>query len=157
MTNNFEEKKTLLYIANGLSNKSFVKKNIENIAEWIIEDGQKFCEHKLLDTKEEYNERDFMKFFNKNRKHGINNILGYASKIKAKYFVGETISIPEAVVEDDTAVTVNVYVMSPDGKFNFVNEGEKFRLTMKGNHTLCFLVYDVDYNITRVEIEFTVS
>ena len=80
-----------------------------------------------------------------------------SSKIKAKYSIGETLSIPQAVVADDTAVTVNVYVLSPDGKFNFVNEGDKFRLTMKGNHTLCFLVYDVDYNITRVEIEFTVS
>ena len=80
-----------------------------------------------------------------------------SSKIKAKYSIGETLSIPQAVVADDTAVTVNVYVLSPDGKFNFVNEGDKFRLTMKGNHTLCFLVYDVDYNITRVEIEFIVS
>ena len=45
MMNDFEEKKTLLYIANGLSNKKFVKINVEKIAEWIIDDGQKFCEH----------------------------------------------------------------------------------------------------------------
>ncbi len=84
MTNNFEEKKTLLYIANGLSNKSFVRKNIENIAKWIIEDGQKFCEHKLMET-EEYDRYDFVKFFNKNRKNCINNILEYASKLNNKY------------------------------------------------------------------------
>ena len=84
MTNNFEEKKMLLYIANGLSNKKFVKINIEKIAEWIIEDGQKFCEHKLMET-EEYNRYDFMKFFNKNQRIVTNNILEYAYKISKKY------------------------------------------------------------------------
>lgn len=85
MMNDFEEKKTLLYIANGLSNKKFVKINVEKIAEWIIDDGQMFCEHKLLDTKEEYFKHDFMKFFNKNQKIGTNNILEYAYKISKKY------------------------------------------------------------------------
>lgn len=84
MTNNFEEKKMLLYIANGLSNKKFVKINIEKIAEWIIEDGQKFCEQKLMKT-EEYNRYDFMKFFNKNQRIVTNNILKYAYKISKKY------------------------------------------------------------------------
>ena len=36
MTNNFEEKKMLLYIANGLSNKKFVKINIEKIKELAL-------------------------------------------------------------------------------------------------------------------------
>lgn len=85
MTNNFEEKKMLLYIANGLSNKNFVRPNVENIAEWIIEDGQRFCEHRLLETKKEYDKRDFMRFYNKNHKIGINNIIEYAFKISKKY------------------------------------------------------------------------
>ncbi|MBE6452041.1 MAG: AAA family ATPase [Alphaproteobacteria bacterium] len=85
MTNNFEEKKSFLYIANGLSYKKYVKRNIENIARWIIDDGQKICEHQLLNTKKEYNADDFVKFFSKNYTAGFNSIFEYASKLRKKY------------------------------------------------------------------------
>jgi hypothetical protein len=39
MMNDFEEKKTLLYIANGLSNKNFVKINVEKIADQATNKG----------------------------------------------------------------------------------------------------------------------
>ena len=85
MTNNFEEKKSYLYIANGFSYKKYVKKNIENIARWIIDDGQQICEHQLLNTKKEYNADDFVKFFSKNNTAGFNSIFEYASKLRKKY------------------------------------------------------------------------
>ena len=50
MMNDFEEKKALLYIANGLSNKNYVKRNVEHIVKWIVNDGQNFCEYKFGDA-----------------------------------------------------------------------------------------------------------
>lgn len=85
MINNFEEKKTFLYITNALSNKSYVKRNVENIAKWILDDGQQLLEHKLLDTKDDYYIHDFIKFYNKTPQKGLNAILEYASKLSKKY------------------------------------------------------------------------
>lgn len=85
MTNNFEEKKSFLYIANGLSYKKYVKRNIEPITGWIIDEGQNICEHQLLITKKEYNADDFVKFFNKNSIAGFKSIIEYALKLRKKY------------------------------------------------------------------------
>lgn len=90
MTNNFEEKKIILYVANGLSHVKFVRKNVETIAEWIIEEGQNFCEHKLLNTNEEYCKQDFMNFYKKNHKKGLNILIEYASKIRKKYKISSS-------------------------------------------------------------------
>ena len=84
MMNDFEEKKALLYIANGLSNKNYVKRNVEHIVKWIVNDGQNFCEYKFGDA-ENYDAHDFIKFYNKNPAEGFNTILDYVSKISKKY------------------------------------------------------------------------
>ena len=70
--------------------------------------------------------------------------------------MGKSIKAPSASVNDDSSYTVKVYVLSPDGKYNFITEGEEFVFAAKGNYRLCYLVYDVDYNITRVEKAITV-
>ena len=79
------------------------------------------------------------------------------SSIKESYSVGNSISIPQVNVVDDNSYTVKIYVLTPDGKYHFVSAGEEFVLNLKGKHKLCYLVYDVDYNITRVEKEFVVA
>lgn len=78
------------------------------------------------------------------------------SSIKDSFEVGKSIKAPSVSVLDDSSYTIKIYVLSPDGKYNFITEGEEFVFAIKGNYRLSYLVYDVDYNITRVEKTITV-
>ena len=79
------------------------------------------------------------------------------SEIKESYVSGETISIPEASITDDTGYTLKIYVLTPDGKYHFVSGDMTYKAQTKGKNVLVYMAYDNDYNIARTEKEFIVE
>lgn len=65
MINDFEEKKKILYIANALANKKYVKNNIENVAEWLANDGILLCKYNFLMNKKNLQKMIFWPFTEK--------------------------------------------------------------------------------------------
>lgn len=61
----FREKKNILYVANALSNKKYIKNNIENIAEWIVNEGGNFSKYQLAAGQDEATKSDFWEFYKK--------------------------------------------------------------------------------------------
>ena len=76
--------------------------------------------------------------------------------IKSIYVMGETITVPKATVSDETTHTLKIYVLSPDGKLNFITDTLGMKLSARGKYTIVYLAYDADYNLARKEIEFKV-
>ena len=85
MINDFEEKKKILYIANALANKKYVKNNIENVAEWLANDGILLCKYNFFDEQEELTKDDFLAFYRKNKLKTVKMVTEYAEKLRQKY------------------------------------------------------------------------
>ena len=83
--NSFREKKNILYIANALSNKNYIKSNIENIAEWITGEGTKLCKHNFFSEQENFSKDDFLDLYNKNKLKTIKAVIEYADKLHREY------------------------------------------------------------------------
>ena len=83
--NSFREKKNILYVANALSNKNYIKSNIENIAEWITGEGIKLCRHNFFSEQEKFSKDDFLDLYNKNKLKAIKAVIEYADKLHKEY------------------------------------------------------------------------
>ena len=81
----FREKKNILYIANALSNKKYIKNNIENVAEWIVNEGGNFSKYQLAAGQDETTKNDFLDFYKKNKLKALKKVTGYAGSLRKKY------------------------------------------------------------------------
>lgn len=76
---------------------------------------------------------------------------------KTAYAVGEEITVPEATFSDNQkGFVAKIYVLTPGGRYVFLNAGETFTAERTGTHTLVYYVRDVDNNVTRKTVAFTV-
>ncbi len=89
MNNDFEQKKCLFYISNILTHTKYVRKNMKNIADWIIEDGGKYCSYNLFPEVEDADVSDFMKFAKKHKLQAVNRIKEFAEKLRKKTIINK--------------------------------------------------------------------
>ena len=78
------------------------------------------------------------------------------SGISDRYSVNSEMTVPSASVTDDSEYTLKIYVLSPDGKYNYITDTGKYKFDKKGVYHLCYLAYDVNYNVSRAEKTITV-
>lgn len=77
---------------------------------------------------------------------------------KTNYKVGESVAIPRATFSDNQdGYTAKVYVLTPDGRLEFVELNATFVPDRKGKYTIVYYVRDVDNNVTRTSLEFVAS
>ena len=88
--NGFKEKKNISYIANALSNKNYIKSNIENIAEWITGEGIKLCRYKFFSEQEDFSKNDFLDLYNKNKLKTIQMLINKGVDVNWLNIQGET-------------------------------------------------------------------
>ena len=77
---------------------------------------------------------------------------------KTNYKVGEAVTIPQATFSDNQGgYTAKVYVLTPWGAMEFVELGGTFTLSKAGKYSIVYYVRDVDNNVARTSLAFTVS
>ncbi len=89
MVIDFETKKCMSYVANALCNQSFVKANLKNIVEWIIDEGQDYCNFRLLPEENEDDERVFFDKYKNSKKKAVAKIVEFGEKLRKKYRITE--------------------------------------------------------------------
>lgn len=130
--NGFKEKKNISYIANALSNKNYIKSNIENIAEWITGEGIKLCRYKFFSEQEDFSKNDFLDLYNKNKLKTIKKVIEYADKLRQKY-EEELNNLDIRLIIDESIPyplmkKINMFFWNV-GKSWVIQEGDKYYLT----------------------------
>ena len=82
MVIDFETKKCMSYVANALCNQSFVKANLKNIVDWIIDEGQDYCNFRLLPEENEDDERVFFDKYKNSKKKAVAKIVEFGEKLR---------------------------------------------------------------------------
>ena len=82
MSESYERKKNLYYIANAFSDFNYVNNNLKEICEWIFGKGSIYVKYKWFENEEEDNEDKFYNYAQKNKNEAFKKIKDFAKKLQ---------------------------------------------------------------------------
>jgi len=146
MNMDFEIRKCLFYVSNILSNTKYIQNNLKDVAEWIIDQADKYCNYSLMPEVADASRSDFMEFAKKHQLKAVKRIKEFAVKLQQKSAITRRIKL--SIFEKNLIYVQNLFDLSEEEK-----EFLGFMVRQKCDVYLSDILGDLKYRSSDLTIE----